>query len=181
MQAHRHARDCARPLRVMAFDIDGVMTDGTLFFTDEGTELKAFNTLDGLGIKLLQQAGIIVAIITGRRSPCVARRAENLGIEHLFQGIEDKRATLAAFLAEHGIDAAHAGYMGDDIVDLRVMAACGFSAAPGDAHPLAQRQATLVTQRHGGHGAVREVCEFILDAQDRLDDILAHWLPTPTP
>lgn len=167
----------ARRLRLMAFDIDGVMTDGTIFYTDEGIELKGFSTLDGFGIKRLQEAGIAVAIITGRKSRCVEHRARNLAIEHVFQGVEDKAGALHALLAELGIDAGQAGYMGDDVVDLKVMAACGFSAAPADAHPLAQRHAALVTAREGGRGAVREVCDFILDAQGLLDAALAPWLP----
>lgn len=176
MSAHDDAALRARSLRLMAFDVDGVMSDGTLFYTDRGEELKGFNTLDGLGLKLLMQAGIEVAIITGRRAPCVEARAANLGIRHLFQGVEDKRSALFALLAELDIDAEDAGYMGDDVVDLAVMGACGFSAAPADAHALAQRYAALVTRRDGGRGAVREVCEFILDAQGRLDAALAPWL-----
>jgi 3-deoxy-D-manno-octulosonate 8-phosphate phosphatase (KDO 8-P phosphatase) len=176
MSAHDDAAQRARSLRLMAFDVDGVMTDGTLYYTDAGSELKGFNTLDGLGLKLLMQAGIEVAIITGRRAPCVEARAANLGIHRLYQGVEDKLGTLCALLAELGIELEEAGYMGDDVVDLAVMRACGFSAAPADAHALAQRYAALVSRRDGGRGAVREVCEFILDAQGRLDDALAPWL-----
>lgn len=167
----------ARRLRLMAFDVDGVLTDGSLFYTDEGVEIKAFNTLDGHGLKMLQQAGITVAIITGRRARCVELRAQNLGIRHLFQAVENKRETLAALLAELGIAADEAGYMGDDVVDLPIMNACGFSATPGDGHALVQCHAALTTARGGGRGAVREACEFILEAQGRLAAALAPYLP----
>ena len=167
----------ARRLRLMAFDVDGVLTDGSLFYTDEGVEIKAFNTLDGHGLKMLQQAGIVVAIITGRRARCVELRAQNLGIRHLFQAVENKRETLATLLAELGIAADESGYMGDDIVDLPIMNACGFSATPGDGHALVQRHAALTTARGGGRGAAREACEFILEAQGKLAAALAPYLP----
>ena len=171
------ARVRAGRLRVMAFDVDGVLTDGSLFYTDEGIELKAFHTLDGHGLKMLQQAGIVVAIITGRRARCVELRAHNLGIRHLYQGVEDKLAVMTSLLAGLGVGAEAAGYMGDDVVDLPVMAACGFSAAPGDGHSLVQSHAALTTVRGGGRGAVREVCEFILDARGELEVALAPYLP----
>ena len=171
------ARARASRLRVMAFDVDGVLTDGSLFYTDEGIELKAFHTLDGHGLKMLQKAGIVVAIITGRRARCVELRAHNLGIQHLYQGVGDKLAVMTAFLSGLGVGAEAAGYMGDDVLDLPVMAACGFSATPGDGHPLVQNHAALTTVRDGGRGAVREVCEFILDARGELAAALAPYLP----
>lgn len=174
---HQQAIDRARRLRLMAFDVDGVLTDGSLFYTDDGTELKAFNTLDGLGLKMLQQAGITVAVITGRRARCVERRAQNLAIPYLFQGVDDKLAVMHSLLAEVGLDLAAAGYMGDDLVDLPVMTACGFSATPSDGHALVRQHAALTTTRGGGRGAVREACEFILAAQDRLAAAYAPFLP----
>lgn len=167
----------ARALRLMAFDVDGVMTDGSIYYTDAGTELKAFNALDGAGLKMLEKAGIAVAIITGRKAGCVEARARNLGIARLHQGVHDKVACLRTILDDLGLAATQAGYMGDDVMDLGVMAFCGFSAAPANAHDRTLRQATLVTRRNGGQGAVREVCDFILDAQGRLDDVIAPWLP----
>lgn len=167
----------AQALRLMAFDVDGVMTDGTIFYTDEGTELKAFNALDGAGLKMLERAGITVAIITGRRAACVEARARNLGIERLYQGIHDKVARLNELLSELGITAGQAGYMGDDVMDLGAMALCGFSAAPANAHDSVLQRALLVTRRSGGQGAVREVCDYILAAQGLLDDAIAPWLP----
>ncbi len=178
---HPQAADCARRLRLMAFDVDGVLTDGSLFFTDDGIELKAFNTLDGLGLKMLQQAGIIVAVITGRRARCVELRVQNLAIPYLFQGVDDKLAVMCSLLDEVGLGLAEAGYMGDDLVDLPVMTACGFSATPSDGHALVRQHAALTTVRGGGRGAVREACEFVLAAQDTLSTAWAPFLPKGRP
>jgi 3-deoxy-D-manno-octulosonate 8-phosphate phosphatase (KDO 8-P phosphatase) len=167
----------AAKLRLMAFDVDGVMTDGSIYYTDEGTELKAFNALDGAGLKMLEKAGITVAIITGRKAPCVELRARNLGITRLFQGVHDKSACLTTILEELGLAADQAGYMGDDVMDLAVMGLCGFSAAPSNAHDSVLQRANLVTRKQGGHGAVREVCDFILSAQGKLEDVISPWLP----
>ncbi len=169
--------DRARRVRLMAFDVDGVLTDGALYYTDEGVEIKAFSTLDGVGIKMLQSAGITVAIITGRSSRCVELRMQNLGINIVRQGIADKRATLLQLLAELAIPAGEAGYMGDDIVDLQVMDACGFSAAPADCNERVRPYAQFVASKSGGHGAVREVCEYILAAQGKLEAAFAPFLP----
>ena len=171
------AREQASKVRLMAFDVDGVMTDGTIYYTDEGVELKGFNALDGAGMKMLERAGIVVAIITGRKARCVELRAQNLGIARLHQGIHDKAACMQAMLDELGLAPENAGYMGDDVMDLPLMAMSGFSAAPADAHPSAQQQATLVTKKGGGRGAVRETCDFILAAQGKLDAAVAPWLP----
>jgi 3-deoxy-D-manno-octulosonate 8-phosphate phosphatase (KDO 8-P phosphatase) len=171
------ATDRARNVRLMAFDVDGVMTDGSIYYTDEGTELKAFNALDGAGLKMLEKAGITVAIITGRKAPCVELRARNLGIHRLHQGVHDKAACLNGMLAELGLTADQAGYMGDDVMDLAVMGLCGFSAAPANGHDSVLQRAALVTRKSGGHGAVREVCDFILAAQGKLEEVIAPWLP----
>ncbi|MFA7292772.1 MAG: HAD hydrolase family protein [Rhodocyclaceae bacterium] len=167
----------ARKLRLMAFDVDGVMTDGSIYYTDEGTELKAFNALDGAGLKMLEKAGVTVAIITGRKAPCVELRARNLGIPRLYQGVHDKSACLNTLLAELGLTADEAGYMGDDVMDLAVMGLCGFSAAPANGHDSVLQRAALVTRKQGGHGAVREACDFILSAQGKLEEVIAPWLP----
>ena len=170
-------RNRARRLKLMAFDVDGVLSEGSLFYTDDGVELKVFNSLDGLGMKMLQRAGITVAIITGRKATCVEHRMKNLGIDILYQGIEDKVEALNDLLAKLGIAADEAGYMGDDIVDLRIRDACGFSAAAADCHELVKSYARMMSTKIGGRGAVREVCEFILDAQGKLDEALAPYLP----
>ena len=172
-------RSRAARLKLMAFDVDGVLTDGSLYFTDTGAELKAFNVRDGQGMRMLQSAGVTLAVITGRESGSVAWRARNLGIEHVRQGVGDKLTVFHDLIGELGIGADQAGFIGDDIIDLRVMAACGFSAAPSDGHELARQQANYLAVLPGGRGAVREVCEFILAAQGKLDAALARYLPTP--
>ena len=161
----------------MAFDVDGVLSEGSLFYTDEGIEMKAFSSLDGLGMHMLQRAGITVAIITGRKARCVELRMQNLGIEILYQGITDKLKTLHELLGKLGISADEAGYMGDDIVDIRIMDACGFSASPADCEERVKPYARMLSSKIGGRGAVREVCEFILESQGKLDDALAPYLP----
>ena len=169
----------ARRLKLMAFDVDGVLSEGSLFYTDEGLEIKAFSCHDGLGMNMLQRAGITVAIITGRTTRCVEFRMQNLGIDLLYQGITNKLETMQKLLGKLDISADEAGYMGDDIVDLQVMAACGFSAAPADCHETVKPYARMVSSKIGGRGAVREVCEFILAAQGKLDAALAPYLPAP--
>jgi len=170
-------RNRARRLKLMAFDVDGVLSEGSLYYTDDGVELKVFNSLDGLGMHMLQRAGITVAIITGRRATCVEHRMKNLGIDILYQGVSDKVEALNDLLAKLGISADEAGYMGDDIVDLKILDACGFSAAPADCHEMVKSYVGMVSTKIGGRGAVREVCEFILDAQGKLDEALAPYLP----
>jgi 3-deoxy-D-manno-octulosonate 8-phosphate phosphatase (KDO 8-P phosphatase) len=169
--------DKARNVRLMAFDIDGVMTDGRLYFSPNGDEMKTFFSRDGLGLKMLARSGVKLAIITGRDSSIVARRAENLGIDLVFQGIEDKRATLARLLESEKLEFAQAGYMGDDVVDLGVMAACGFSATVPDCHATVRQIAGYVACAPAGAGAVREVCELILQAQGNWDKALAVYRP----
>lgn len=158
------ARAKAARVALMGFDVDGVLTDGTLYFGPQGDEMKAFSSLDGHGIKLLKAAGIGVAIISGRRSQALELRAANLGVTDLHMGIEDKRGCMAALLAARGLDFAQAGYMGDDVVDLEILGACGFSATPADGHRDVRRHVDYVCRLGGGHGAAREVCDLILAA-----------------
>lgn len=172
------ALERARPLKLMAFDVDGILTDGTLYFTAQGDEMKGFGSLDGHGMKMLAGAGITLAIITGRRSRAVELRAQNLGIELLLQGVEDKRGAMQTLLEQHAMSFAEAGYMGDDVVDLPLLRACGFSASVPDGHALVRRHVDYVARSAAGHGAVREVCELILAAQDKLDAALAPYLET---
>jgi 3-deoxy-D-manno-octulosonate 8-phosphate phosphatase (KDO 8-P phosphatase) len=180
MDTHLTAQVRASKLKLMAFDVDGVLTDGSLYYTDQGVEIKAFNTLDGHGLKMLQQAGIAVAIITGRRARCVELRAENLGIGHLFHGVENKLEQMQALLTELSISPEEAGYMGDDVVDLPVMRALGFSATTADGHALMNQHVSFTSTRNGGRGAAREVCDFILQAQDKLEPAMARYLAPPT-
>lgn len=171
--------DCtahAAKIRLMGFDVDGVMTDGRLYFGPEGDYCKAFFSRDGLGLKLLAKSGVRLAIITGRDSPIVTRRAANLGIDLVLQGVEDKRSAMAGLLAEAGLDFDQAGYMGDDLIDLPLLKACGFSATVPDGHELVRRHVCHVARAPAGAGAVREVCELILRAQGSFERVMAHYL-----
>ena len=163
-------------LRFMAFDVDGVMTDGTLTYLPDGSETKTFYTLDGAGIRMLQKSGITVGWITGRSSPAVAHRAKNLGITHLAQGVSDKLKIYRTWLEEMMLDFSQAGFMGDDLIDLSVMKACAFASAPANAVEIVRLSAHLVTAETGGRGAVRTVCEHILQAQGKLDGFLTSGI-----
>lgn len=166
----------AENLRLMGFDVDGVLTDGTLYYSSQGDEIKAFSSLDGHGLKMLAAAGIEVVIISGRSSRALELRAQNLGIKHLFMGVEDKRGVMADLLGRLNLDFSEAGYMGDDVVDLPVLRACGFSATVADGHAFVKQHVNYVSNHGGGRGAVREVCELILKNQDKLDQLLAGYL-----
>lgn len=166
----------AAGVRLMGFDIDGVMTDGRLYFGPEGDFCKAFFSRDGLGLKLLARSGVRLAIITGRDSPIVERRAANLGIDLVLQGIEDKRAAMAELLARENLGFDQCGYMGDDLIDLPLLRACGFSATVPDGHAIVRRHACYVARAPAGGGAVREVCEFILRAQGSWERVMAPYL-----
>ena len=166
----------ASRLKLMIFDVDGVMTDGTLYYSERGEELKAFNIQDGHGIKMLRQYGVEVALVTGRKSRMVELRAVNLGIAHLYQGAEDKRAAYAALLAQLGLAAEQSGCMGDDLLDLPLITRCGFAATVPAAPEALRSRAHYVTRAGGWHGAVREVCEFILRAQGSLERAISAHL-----
>jgi 3-deoxy-D-manno-octulosonate 8-phosphate phosphatase (KDO 8-P phosphatase) len=159
----------AKDLKLMIFDVDGVMTDGMLYYSERGEELKAFDIQDGHGIKMLKQYGVEVALITARSTRAVELRAANLGIAHLYQGVEDKRGAYAALLAQLGLAAEQSGYMGDDLLDLPLLTRCGFAATVPAAPEALKSRAHYVTRSGGGHGAVREVCELILRAQGALE------------
>ena len=160
----------------MAFDVDGVLTDGRLWYGPQGETLKAFSARDGLGMRLLAESGVALALLTSRRSDAVALRAAELGIQHVLQGSEDKQASFATLLAKLALDAKRAGYMGDDLVDLPVLRRCGFACAPAEAPELVRRHAHYVPNSPAGAGAVREVCEFVLRAQGNLESALAAYL-----
>lgn len=178
-QSNEMARERAKSIRLLACDVDGVLTDGRLHFQSDGArvvEAKSFSILDGFGIKLLQEAGIAVALITGRRSPIVAHRAGEMGVRHVLQGVDDKLAAWNALRASLDLPAEATAYIGDDWPDLAVIRACGFGVTVPNAPELLQRNADYVTRARGGDGAVREVCELILEAQGALEQRLAEWL-----
>jgi len=160
----------------MLFDVDGVLTDGKLWYGPEGEAFKAFHVLDGHGIKLLLQTGTAVALLSGRSSAAVTRRASELGIAHVLQGVEDKRSAFEALAATLGIPAADAGFMGDEVIDLPVLRRCGFACAPAEAHERVRANAHYVTRAPAGAGAAREACEFVLRAQGRLEAALSRYL-----
>lgn len=166
----------AAALQLMAFDVDGVLSDGRLYYTDSGEEIKAFNSRDGHGLKMLARAGVRIAIISGRNSRLVEARAANLGIDLVYQGIEDKAEAMVELLARLAIDPAAAGYMGDDIVDLSVMRYCTFGAAPANAHPLVRAAADWLSTLNGGEGAVRELCDFLIEARGAHDAVIGPYL-----
>ena len=166
----------ATRLVLMGFDVDGVLTDGMLYFGTQGDEIKAFSSLDGHGLKMLQRSGVEVAIISGRSSRALELRAENLGVKELHMGVEDKRGLLAGLAARRGIDLAQTGYMGDDVVDLPILRACGFSATVADAHDEVLGRVDYVAGKSGGRGAVREVCDLILRAQGKWDAAMKEYL-----
>ncbi|WP_192036575.1 HAD hydrolase family protein [Halomonas sp. YLGW01] len=160
--------DRARKVRLLALDVDGVLTDGRLYFQADGIEIKAFHTQDGHGIKLLRQAGVEVALITGRESPMVTQRAAALGIEHVFQHRDDKLTALRELTQSLGLELEQAAYCGDDLQDLAAIQAAGLGITVPNAPPYMRREADWVTERSGGHGAVRDICDTLLESQ-------GHW------
>ena len=166
----------ARAIRLAIFDVDGVLTDGGLYYSDSGEETKVFDVRDGQGMRSLQLSGVELAIITSRKSGCVARRAENLGIELLFQGIENKLSAFQELTASLGLEARHCAYMGDDWVDLPVLTRCGLALSVPEAPAVVRSRAHYVTTAGGGRGAAREACELIMHAQGTFDARLASFL-----
>lgn len=166
----------ARQIRLLALDVDGVLTDGRLYLGGNGEELKAFNTLDGHGIKLLQQSGVKVGIITGRKSALVARRAAELGIDLLLQDRLDKLNALKEMLTEVELDLSQVAFMGDDLPDLAPMCRVGLALTVPNAHPVVRQHAHWQSARNGGEGAVREACDWLMQAQDTFDAVIARYL-----
>ena len=151
-------------LRLVAFDVDGVFTDGRFYLSDDGIEAKAFNTQDGFGIRQLLGAGIEVAVISGRRSGAVERRMNELGVRHVFLGTRDKTAVFDSLISELGIDAADCAYVGDDVPDLPLLERAGYSIAVANAVAAVRDYCDYTTLAPGGHGAVREICDLVLGA-----------------
>jgi len=165
-----------QPVRLIAFDVDGVLTDGGLYLSDSGEEFKRFNSLDGHGLKMLKATGVELALISGRKSQCVTLRAANLGIKHLYQGAENKLAALRSLLVALQLSPQAAAFMGDDVIDLPVMRHVGAAFSVPGAPQLVRDHAHYVSQRAAGFGAVREVCELVMAAQGTLDAQLAPYL-----
>lgn len=166
----------AQPVRVVFFDIDGVFTDGGLYFSEQGESLKRFHTLDGQGIKMLQRVGITPAVITGRDSAPLRLRLKALGITHAVFGTEDKRPAAEKILAELELSWAQAAAIGDDWPDLPVLTRAALSCAPSQAHPEVLARADFVTSRCGGNGAVRELCDLLLVAHGLYAEALRDYL-----
>ena len=166
---------CAQDVRVAFFDVDGVLTDGGLYFSEAGETLKRFHTLDGHGLKLLQQGGITPAIVTGRDSPALRLRLQALGVQHARFGTEDKAPAAASILAELGLSWQQAAAMGDDWPDLPVMRRSAFACAPANAQTEVRHAAHFVTRARGGDGAARELCDLLLVATGRYAALLADY------
>lgn len=174
MQTDAVAR--AARVKLMIFDVDGILTDGSLHYGPDGEAVKTFNVLDGHGIKLLQQSGVAVAIISARKSDIVVRRAADLGIRHLQQGVHDKRIAFDELLSHTGISPDACGFIGDDVIDLPILLRVGFSVSVPNGHPEVRSRVHYVTQAPGGRGAARELCDFILRAQGNYETALAPYL-----
>lgn len=169
-------RERASRVRLLILDVDGVMTDGRLYLDHAGNEQKAFNARDGLGIKALQRGGIEIAIITGRVSAPVEQRALQLGIEHVYQGYEDKLTAFLELLEKTGLEPRHTCFAGDDWIDIPILMRTGLAVAVANAEQRVKQHAHWITQNKGGDGAVREVCNLILAAQDKEQLVLDHIL-----
>lgn len=150
-------------VKVLSLDVDGVLTDGGLFYTDEGRIQRKYNVKDGVGIKRVQEVGIHVVIISAGASGSIPERAKTLGIEHVFTGVEDKLATLETLCAELGVEMSEAAHIGDDINDVALLEAVGCPIAVADAQPEAWAAADIITERNGGNGAVREICDVLVE------------------
>lgn len=166
----------AKNIKLLILDVDGVLTDGRLFFDNDGNEYKSFHARDGHGMKILKQTGIIIAVISGRKSNMVALRLKNLGIEHVYQGHENKRSAYLEILEKTGLSSEQTAYVGDDLLDLPIMIQVGFAIAVNDANFAVKEHADWCTSLPGGQGAVREVCDFIMRAQGSFDAVLNGYL-----
>ncbi|ODS23880.1 phenylphosphate carboxylase subunit delta [Candidatus Endobugula sertula] len=166
----------AKKIKWLVLDVDGVLTDGKLYFSNNGDEIKAFNSLDGHGIKMLQNSGVTVAIITGRTSKIVQNRTHNLGIKHLIQGREDKLNALEELISAHNVNYEEIAHMGDDYPDLTLIRRVGLGLTAANSHWIVKEYSHWQSQFNGGEGAVREACDLIMLAQNTFDQALASYL-----
>jgi 3-deoxy-D-manno-octulosonate 8-phosphate phosphatase (KDO 8-P phosphatase) len=164
-----------KQIRLLLLDVDGVLTDGGIIYSDNGSEIKIFNARDGLGLRLLMEAGVETGIVTGRKSKALHHRCRDIGIQYLFDGVRNKVEMLARIVEQTGISGIHTAYMGDDLPDLPLMRAVGLSIAVADAHRNVREKADWITSAAGGRGAVREVCEALLTARGVWDELTAHF------
>lgn len=179
MAANANSQDIlakAKKLRLLILDVDGVLTDGKLFFDDQGKEYKSFHARDGHGIKLLQQTGVKVAVISGRKSVSVAIRMQSLGVELIYQGHENKVSAFNELCKNLSLNPDQVAHVGDDLLDLPLMTRAGLAIAVRDAHSVVREHAHWCTQLAGGCGAVREVCDLIMLAQGTFDDVINSYL-----
>jgi 3-deoxy-D-manno-octulosonate 8-phosphate phosphatase (KDO 8-P phosphatase) len=168
--------DKAAQIKLVIFDVDGVLTDGRLFYGDDGQEYKAFHSRDGHGMKMLQESGVAIAIITGRTSKVVEHRMANLGIKHVMQGRQEKLPAFEQLSQELGVQPHEVAYVGDDVVDLPIMRRVGLAVAVADAHQLVLQHAHWQTPHGGGQGAARDLCELIMEARGHLGELMQHYL-----
>jgi 3-deoxy-D-manno-octulosonate 8-phosphate phosphatase (KDO 8-P phosphatase) len=168
-------KDKLKKIKLLIMDVDGVMTDGRIIMDDDGREMKNFNVRDGHGIKVLQRFGIKVALLTGRQSKVVMHRAKDLDINDVYQKVFNKKEVFEKIIKKHKISADEAAFIGDDIIDIPVLNRVGFSVAVADAIEVVKKSADYVTKNKGGNGAVREVCEMILQAQGKWPEIAARY------
>jgi len=174
-EAWKSALIRAKKVQLLLLDVDGVLTDGTIIYTHDGGESKGFNTQDGFGLRILQDAGVAVGLITARTSEAVSRRATDLGFAHLYQGRSDKGTVYGEILEKTGLGPEQTGYMGDDLMDLPLLVKAGCSFAPANAVAEVRQRVHYATEQSGGHGAVREVCDLILEARGKLAAIVAGY------
>lgn len=176
LDVHPDVLQRAEHIRLLVLDVDGVLTDGRIIYTDAGDEIKCFHVRDGHGLRLLEEAGITVALITGRHSRAVAHRAQNLGLVHVHQGVRDKLAVLASLQKNLGLSPLQTAVVGDDLVDLAMMQKAGLALAVADAAADVKDRAHWITSLGGGRGAVREICELLLKAQGKWEGSLNRYL-----
>ena len=169
------ALDRASRIRLLICDVDGVLTDGRLYFTPDGQEFKGFHARDGHGVKLLQRTGVATAVISGRQSSAVALRMDSLGVKHVYQGRENKLEPFEELLAKLKLTPDQTAFVGDDILDLPLMRRAGLAIAVADAHFSLRDHAHWITSQPGGHGAVREVCDLIMQAQNTLQGVIESY------
>jgi len=166
----------AKNIKLVIFDVDGVLTDGSLFYGDDGQEYKAFNSRDGHGMKMLQETGVQIGIITGRTSDVVLHRMKNLNVQHIYQGRLEKLPAFEELINKLEIDIEHVAYVGDDVVDLPIMIRVGLAITVPGAHDLAKQHSHWITTQRAGAGAARDICEMIMKAQGTYDAAMAKYL-----